>query len=289
MDIIFLVYIGLVGILILFFHERIRLWPFLAVLHLVILVGCLEIVRLGEKYPKNRLFWFMRTTYSLFLMLFCWRELSLTVLMFFDSFWATDFLIRLDQALFGVHPTLWLEKLHSPWIHELMSFFYTFYFGFFFLIPAYFFFRKKYEATFAVISIISFIYYGNYLFFYLLPAVGPHHSPALAAPHPDQMSGFLFSALNSMLQNSAGVRGAAFPSSHVAGALGWILASGRYSRRLGWGLSPIVPGVGLATVYLGLHHAVDPIVGYLWGTAGFFAALAILKKRKEDPLNSEPS
>jgi membrane-associated phospholipid phosphatase len=153
----------------------------------------------------------------------------------------------------------------------------------FFWIPAYFFFHKKYEKTLAVISTISLIYFGNYLFFYLIPAVRPQHSFALVTIPDQQARGFLFGALNRALQSSAGVHGAAFPSSHAAGALGWVLAAGRYSRWLGWGLSPIVLGVGLATVYIGLRHAVDPIMGYVWGTAGFFAALAILKKRREDP------
>jgi membrane-associated phospholipid phosphatase len=283
MDIIFIVYIGLVGILILFFHGRTRLWPFLVVLHLVILAGALEIIRLGEKHPEKKFFWFMRTTYSLFLMLFSWRELSLTVLMFFDSFWATGLLMRVDQAIFGVYPTIWAAQFHRPWTHELMSFFYTVYFSFFFFIPAYFFFRKKYEETLAVISIISLIYYGNFFIFYLIPAVGPHHSslPAQSADH--QAAGFLFAALNGALQGSAGVRGAAFPSSHVAGALGWVLAAGRYSRGLGWAIAPVALGVGLATVYLGYHHAVDPIVGYVWGAAGFIIGLHWLKKRGEDP------
>jgi membrane-associated phospholipid phosphatase len=285
MDIIFIVYIGLVGILILFFHERIRLWPLLVVLHLLILAGSLEIVRLGEKNPEKKFFLLLRTTYSLLLMLFCWRELSLTVLMFFDSFWGTELLIRMDQAIFGVHPTLWAAQYHRPWIHELMSFFYTVYFTFFFLIPGYFFFRKKYEEAFAVISLISLIYYANFIIFYLIPAVGPNHSSVLAQPDNQQAAGFLFAALNGALQGAAGVHGAAFPSSHVAGVLGWVLAAGRYSRRLGWALSPVALGVGLATVYLGYHHAVDPIAGYFWGAICFVVALRWLKRRAEDPMS----
>jgi membrane-associated phospholipid phosphatase len=283
MDIIFIVYVGLVGILILFFHERIRLWPLLAALHFLILAGALEIIRLGEKHREKKILWFMRTTYSLFLMLFCWRELSLTVLMLFDSFWGTDLLIRTDLGLFRGHPTLWAAQFERPWIDELMSFFYTAYFSFFFLIPGYFFLRKKYEETLAVISQITLIYYGNFILFYLIPAVGPHHSSVLAQSGDHQSGGFLFAALNAVLQGSAGVRGAAFPSSHVAGALGWVLAAGRYSRRLGWALAPVALGVGLATVYLGYHHAVDPMAGYVWGAAGFIIGLRWLKKRGEDP------
>ena len=44
-------------------------------------------------------------------------------------------------------------------------------------------------------------------------------------------------------------------------------------------------GIGFSTVYMTLHHAVDPIAGYIWGALSFFLAMKLIKIRGEDPIS----
>ena len=98
-----------------------------------------------------------------------------------------------------------------------------------------------------------------------MPVVGPQSSPMLQALQTNQLGSYFFAEINLIVQANGSSFGASFPSSHVSGALVWVLSAGRYSRKLGYVLAPIALGIGMATVYLGLHHALDPIYGYIWG------------------------
>jgi membrane-associated phospholipid phosphatase len=204
--------------------------------------------------------------------------------MFFGTYWATDLIIRWDKFIFGVHPTIWIQQFYQPWLDELMNFFYAGYYTFFLLIPLYFFIRKKYQETFAILSLIALTYFSNFILFYLLPVVSPQSSPVLQALHTKQYGGYIFSEINRMVQASGSSLGASFPSSHVSGALVWVLSAWRFSKKLGLALAPISIGIGVATVYLGWHHAMDPIFGYIWGIICYLIASKLIKKRGEDPL-----
>ena len=283
MDLALISYTALTGLLIALFPGHFKRSPAYALAHLAIVVFSLEVIRAGEANPLRPFFRGLRILYSLPLMLFLWTEMDAIVPVLFGTYWATDPLITADKALFGVHPSVWIQRFHGPVPNELMTFFYTAYFLFIIGIPLYFFFRRQYEKTFSILSLVNLTYYSNYLLFLLLPALSPSHAPALAGLHTPPADGYFFFHLNQALQSSGGVHGAAFPSSHVAGALVWVLAAARYGGRKAYALLVIVAGISLATVYMGYHHAVDPLAGFLWGGLMFAVALGWMKRRGEDP------
>lgn len=283
MDINCLAYLALIGFLLIFFHKAVKDWPLYVLIHAAWIVVVLEIIRRGEKYPERKISSALRTFYPIAVLLYCWLELNPLSLMFFDSFWGTNILIRWDKLIFGVHPTVWMQRLYRPWLDEIMNFIYAFYYTFFLLIPLYFYARKRNEEAWAIYSLATFTYLTNYVLFFLMPALSPNFIPMLQQLQVKEQTGYLFTALNRIIQASGGVTGAAFPSSHVAGALVWMLAGWRYSRKVGIISAPIVLTIGASTVYMSLHHAVDPISGYLWGAICFFIALKLIKKRGEDP------
>ena len=284
MDIICLAYLGLIGFLLIFFHKAVIYWPIYILIHAVLAISILEIVRFGEKYPQKKTFWILRTCYPLALILYLWSELNGLVPMFYGSYWATDIIIYWDKIIFGVHPTIWVQQLYRPWLDELMNFFYTGYYTFFLLVPLSLFVCKKKKEAIAVVSLITFTYFSNFLLFYLFPVVSPQMSSPLQALQIKQPSGYFFSLINRIAQAKGSVLGAAFPSSHVSGALVWALSALRYSRKLGYVVAPIALGVAVAAIYLGLHHAVDSIFGILWGSICYLIALSLIKRRGEDPL-----
>lgn len=286
MDINCITYLGLIGILLNFFHRSVIHWPFFVFIHIALVIGILEIIRLGEKYPHNKMLWILRTFYPVGLFLFAWEELGVLVPMFYGSYWATDIIVRMDKLIFGVYPTIWFQQFYQPWLNELINFFYAFYYTFFLLVPLSLFVRKKREEAFAVLSIATFVYFSNFCFFYLLPAVSPPFIPTLQQLVINKQTGYVFVKINQIVQAQGGIPSGAFPSSHVAGALAWGLCTLRYNRKLGYALIPTAFGIAIATVYTGVHHGLDPIFGFIWGGISFAIALKLIKLRREDPLIS---
>ena len=283
MDINCLAYMALIGFLLIFFHKAVKGWPFYVLIHAAWIAIILEIIRLGEKYPERRVSSALRAFYPIAILLYGWLELTPLLLMFFDSYWGTEIIIRWDKIIFGVHPTVWMQRLYQPWLDEIMNFIYAAYYTFFLLIPLYFYARKRKQEACAIYSFATFTYLTNYVFFFLMPVLGPKTVPLLQQLQVKEHTGYLFTFLNRIIQAGGGVAGAAFPSSHVAGALVWMLAGWRYSKKVGIISAPISLTIGVSTVYMNLHHALDPIAGYLWGIICFFVALKLIKKRGEDP------
>jgi len=283
MDINCLAYTVLVGLLLIFFHKAVSQWTLYTLSHAAWTIAILEIIRWGERYSGSKVPSFLRTFYPVALLLYGWIELDYLLPMFYGSYWGTDIIVRWDKLLFSVHPTIQVQQLYRPWLDEVMNFIYFGYYTFFAIIPLYFFCRKKKQEAFAIFSLTTFTYLCNYFFFFLMPVLGPRAVPLIQELQVRQHSGYLFTEINRILQAIGGVSGAAFPSSHVAGALAWFLAAWRYSKKLGYLTAPIAFTIGISTVYMNLHHAVDFISGYLWGAVGFFIALKLIKKRGEDP------
>lgn len=283
MDINCTVYMGLIGVLLIFFHKTVDNWPLHIVIHAGFVIGILEIVRLGEKHPEKKLFSILRTFYPIVIILYAWEELAVLQPIIFGSYWLTDTLVRWDKLIFGIHPTVWLQNLYNPWLDELMNFIYAAYYTFFLLAPLIFYIRKKKEVSFAIYSLATFTYLSNFFLFYFLPALGAKTAPLLEDLHVKEHTGFLFVELNRIIQAKGGIACGAFPSSHVAGALVWALSALRYDKKLGYIIIPFAIGIGFSTVYMTLHHAVDPIAGYIWGVFSFVLALKLIKIRGEDP------
>ena len=55
----------------------------------------------------------------------------------------------------------------------------------------------------------------------------------------------------------------------------------RYVPVMGWVLLPLGLGMAVATVYLGYHHAADPIGGILWGLAAYWIGMRWVEARGE--------
>ena len=287
MDINCMAYLGLIAILLIFFHKAVILWPLYILIHFVLIIGILEVVRLAEKHPQKKFFRLLRIFYPVPFFLCVWKELGTLVRMFYGSYWATDIIVHWDKLLFGVHPTIWIQRLYQPWLDELMSLFYLGYYTYFVLLPLTLYLAKKRQQVFAVFSVATFTYFINFIFAYLFPAVGPQHIPMLQGFQTHQITGYFLVKISQVIQATGGITGGAFPSSHVSGAMVWAFLAIRYSRKMGYVMLPISLGVAVAAVYMGLHHALDSILGIMWFAVSYPIALSLIKIRGEDPLNYE--
>lgn len=285
-DINCLVYLGLLAVLLVFFHKDTPAWPRYALLHLAIILVIPEIVRLGERPPRRKVLWFLRTFYPVAILLFGWGEVDALGRMFFGSYWATDLISRAERAIWGGPFPAWFQDLRRPWLDELMALFYAGYYLFLVSATLPLFVKKKYEQTLAVLSMGIFVAFVNYSLFYLIPVLSPAMADAPSQGAAGTHTGYLVSAFLHFVQSKASVRGGTFPSSHISEALIWSLAAFRYNRKLGAVLLAAVPGVVISTVYLNYHYTLDPVFGLLLAALLYPVALKILKARGEDSVGA---
>ncbi len=261
-DLSTVIYLLLLSFVILFFHEGIDGWGWYVLVHLGAVLIILGMIRMAE--GNGGWLGLVRHWYPVAIFPPLFAEMNDLVNIIFP-FWANTWLIRLDHALFGVHPTVWFERVATPALTELMVIFYLFYY---FLIPAAalpLYLRKKRRAFDGLMFNISLAFYLSFIGFLIFPAVSPRVTLAQLQVGPLQ-GGWLLGILG-WVQGFGGIYGGAFPSSHVTVAFATLLSSYRYQRRVFWLLLPFVLGLAVSTTYCRYHYAVDAIAGALLGMA----------------------
>jgi len=289
LDVVSMAYMGATGALFLLLGHGTHGWLTSVALHLGYVAFGLEVVRASQLRPSNRVLLEARTWYPAFIILYGFFDVTrLQDIISSGHFWASGMLVDLDLAIFGTHPTVWIERWHRPWLDELMSFFNVAYYliPFLFAVPMVL--LGKREELWAGASIVLFTYAVNYTLFLLLPALGPRMIPEIESLRTSVLHrGGPFVWLEHLVQGDHGaVRGAAFPSAHVSGAIAWTMVAWRYQRRIAWIEWPLALGTAFSTVYLGFHHAIDPIAGLLVGLVCYRIGVRILRARGEDPLQA---
>jgi len=283
-DIVCMAYFLLIAFLLVFFHMNVPNWPLYVAIHIGVVLGILEIVRWGEKDRDQMIKWFIRIFYPVAVSLLAWRELDTLIPLFFDDYWATDVIIRLEKSSFGVLPNVWFQQFYKPWLDELMNVFYSGYYLFMPLVGLLLFFKKKYEAALAAFSIGIFTYCVNFLLFFFIPVLAPFMAEGMADYNIGSWTGYLVADFTRLIQSGGACRGATFPSSHISAVFVWSFIAFRFLRPLGYVLFLLAFCVAISTVYLGYHYALDSIFGLLLALICYPIALRIIKSRKEDPL-----
>jgi membrane-associated phospholipid phosphatase len=273
MDVVVLGYLTLLGILVVPFHQDVRNWAVVPFQHAFFCAAVLGLIRWDARRPGPVLD-FVRTFYPMLWIAFAWTEMDNLVTMIFP-YWANGFVVRADLLIFGVHPTVWVERIFRPWLTELMNFFYTIYYFFVPMAAFPLYFRGKRKETMEFLFLVVFTFAVSFLLFLVFPAQGAW--VILKDLHTVQPEGGFFLHFIQWVQSRGTMRGGAFPSSHVAAAFTIALAGLRYNRPVGIILLPLAVGVAMATVYCRYHHAVDAIAGILTGVCLYAAGLRILR------------
>jgi membrane-associated phospholipid phosphatase len=169
-------------------------------------------------------------------------------------------LIRIDLFLFGVHPTIWMEKWIVPWFTDIMSLAYISYY----FLPVVFVLvlylkNRKLELD-ASIFILAFGYYLSFIGYILFPAIGPRYTLDSIYSVPLKgsfITDFVRDILNALEHNKRDC----MPSGHTQIVLMVLYLTHRYERFLFYLFFPIICGLILSTVYLRYHYVIDLFVG----------------------------
>jgi membrane-associated phospholipid phosphatase len=276
-DISSVAYFTLLSLVILFFHKNLKLWWVYIVIHAFIIFALLFTIELSIR-KASKLLHFVRDWYLILLILFGFEEMNNLVTIIFPC-WANQFVINLDKLIFGVHPTVWLERVTSPGLTEVMLFFYNIYF---LIIPfsgAVLYLKKKRPEFDTLFFNISLAYYISYVLFLFFPAEGPWVT--MTHYQTKELSGYLFFALDKFIQGMGAIKGGCFPSSHVAGVFAAALSLFKFDRKTSYWVFLTSCGVALSAVYSRHHHAVDSLAGILIGVLAVAVGMRISRRQKK--------
>jgi membrane-associated phospholipid phosphatase len=174
-------------------------------------------------------------------------------------------LIEIDYYLFGVHPTVWLEGLSSPWLTELLQIAYSTYYFLPILYGIFLKIHHKRDEFELSLFLVIFCFYLSFIGYILVPAIGPRFTLDYLQNTPySSIKGIYFAEfIRNTLDSIEGVKRDAFPSGHSAVALVVLYLSYRFEKGLFWVYLPIVIALLFSTVYCRYHYVVDVIAGIL--------------------------
>ncbi len=168
-------------------------------------------------------------------------------------------LIAADRAIFGLDPTVWLQRFIWPPLTDVL---YLSYSTFFFIplivgIPLW---RRSPDLGRHFLFMVSLAFYVSYTGYALVPAEGPR--VGLAAEQTVQLQQTKLSkAVAGTLDGLERNRVDAFPSGHILITSVCLITAAGYFRRLFWWLLPVGLLLMLATVYCRYHYVIDVIAG----------------------------
>ena len=220
--------------------------------------------------------WFFRNWYPLPYVASCYKEMAL----FIPAVRSTDadqWLANLDFRIWGVHPSVWLERVHTPVLTEFLQVVYTFF------VPAVLYVawvlwrqhRTKEFQYYAFLIALGFL--ASYIGYILVPARGPRFLLKHLQHFPLQGL-WLFQAMQSALDRLESAHFDCFPSGHTElTILAW-WGSRMVSKRLFRVYLAYTPCIIFATVYLRYHYTVDLLAGVVTAAVLILTAPILYQK-----------
>ena len=237
----------------------------------------------------TRQFWhFWRHWYPHLFFLFCFEELGVLVHLVSPR-WQDAKLIALDHWLTGVHPAIWLEQFTTPGRNEFMQFAYLSYFVYLLVLGGVLYYREDWHGYWSVMTYSAVAYAIGYVIAIFFPIESPWF--AMASLWHEPLRGGPFTAVINFIEHYGRVRGAAFPSEHVAGSFAALWGAWRHRRWLFWVMLPLVLCMCVSTVWGRYHYVADIFGGMVTGTLGYVIGKWVMKKREEahgQELKTEP-
>ncbi len=170
------------------------------------------------------------------------------------------YLIRIDFFLFGVHPTVWMERWITPWLTDMMSLAYLSYYFLPLILVLTLSLRGRTEEFRQTMFVLTFGYYLSFIGYILFPAIGPRFTQVHLYSVPLEgsfITDFVREALNVLEHNKRDC----MPSGHTQIALTVLFLARRYEKTIFTLFLPVVCGLILSTVYLRYHYVIDLIAG----------------------------
>jgi hypothetical protein len=168
-------------------------------------------------------------------------------------------LMEIDSLLFGVQPTIWMQRWIVPWLTDLLSLAYLSYY-FLPVILVFVLYHNKRPGLYPAVFILLLGYYVSFVGYMLFPAVGPRYFMASLYTVPLEgsfITEWVRDGLNAIEHNKRDC----MPSGHTQLALTVLYLANRYERKVFYVFLPFVCGLIFSTIYLRYHYVIDLFVG----------------------------
>jgi membrane-associated phospholipid phosphatase len=219
---------------------------------------------------------FWRHWYPHLFFLFCFEELA-QLMTLVTPHWQDAKLLAFDHWLTGVQPTIWLEQFVSPDRNEFMQLAYLTYFIYLLILGGILYFQKDWNAYWSVMTYSMVGYSIGYLIAMFFPVESPWFSLAGAWKAP--LEGGPITATINFIEHYGRVRGAAFPSEHVAGSIAVLWGAWRFRRWLFWVMAPCVLLMCVSTIWGRYHYVADIFAGIMTGSMGYWMGDWVMHRR----------
>lgn len=170
-----------------------------------------------------------------------------------------EWLVAADRAVFGVDPTVWLERFVWPPLTDLLLLAYSTYY-FFPIIVGVLLWRRDRGLARRFIFGLSLAFYLSYAGYFLVPAKGPRVALAsrqTVALEVTPVSRQITRTLNELEHT----KNDAFPSGHTMITVYCLLVAFRQVRPLFRAWLPVAILLVVSTVYCRFHYVVDVAAG----------------------------
>ncbi len=253
-DWLILSYLLAVGLSIAVFSRKFEHAGLLLVAHGVAMLSILAYVF----FPRLPGALYFRRLYPIPYVFACYRVMSILINALRQArFDAT--LAAWDFAIWRAHPTVWLERVQTPLLTELLQIIYSLFVPTVLAVAMILWIRQR-ESFRGYALLLSLGFLISYVMYFIVPARGPRYF--LDALQTQPLTGlWLFQPLRTLLDTLESSHYDCFPSGHVEiTILAWWT-----TRRISTGLSRFylayVVLTLLATVYLRYHYTVDLAAG----------------------------
>ena len=270
------IYLAVTGLAVVFLGNNLNHRWEIVLLHFGLIAAIFAIIR-HLSVSGNRVARFLRLFYIPLLLTFFYEETSL-FLHLFHTGWLDSQVVALEQGLFGVSPSLWIQPWQKPLLNEWML---LGYFSYYLIIavPLVILFLKQREHDAAqMVWAISLAFFISYLGFMAYPVQGPRFE--FAELYDSELAGFLFVPLVNELMDTAAIHGGCMPSSHVAAAVVSATYITKHNRHLGMVCIPVVVTLCLGTVWGRFHYVSDVVAGIIIAIIVLWAARRYPVKRR---------
>jgi len=261
-----LAYLLAIGLLVAIFHGNLAHSGAILIGHAA---GMLLIVlfALVPGLPGSHIF---RHWYPLPYVALCYRELAVII----GPLRGTNYdatLAAWDFAIWRGHPAVWLERIQSPALTELMQLAYSLFVPSVLSVAVVFWIQRRFRQFRSYAFLLTLGFLASYLGYLLVPVRGPRIFLAGLQTHP--LRGlWLFERLRALLDVLESAHYDCFPSGHVEmTVLAW-WSSRRISNRLARFFAAYTGCTLLATTYLRYHYTVDLMAGLVVALAVMAAA-----------------
>ncbi len=169
-------------------------------------------------------------------------------------------LLKIDVAIFGVEPTLWIQKWIVPWLTDILSLAYLSYYFIPVTLITVLYLKGRIPEFDRAMFVLALGYYASFIGYILFPAVGPRYAITHLYSVPLEgsfITDFVRDGLNALEHNKRDC----MPSGHTQIVLMVLLLAYRYEKFLFYLFFPIICGLILSTVYLRYHYVIDVLVG----------------------------